>query len=840
MTESTQATPTTSIWNVRRLALVLTGIIVGQAVLYGPALLGNGVLLPLGVLAEDGKYVPHSPDAPRIESPTPVLIDLVAITEPGRIFAAKEIAAGRLPRWTPHEFGGVPVTWPQYSPYFLLTALSETPFLIAWVQLLGALVAGLGAYVFCARVLRLGPWPSTLAAWCYPFTAWFILWQGYAAVVPVIGLPWILHSIDRCARGIRGAGIGLAIVTGLVMVSGNPDIAGQVILVAGLFTLWCVWDVHRRQSLRFVLSKGGLRLALGFGLGFMLASPYILPFRDYANTSIRLSRRGGGVEERPPVGLLALPQIVLPDMYGTYAEPKACPLLEPAVGNQLESPAQCYTGLLATLLLAPWAFRDRRRRSASVFLLVLTGVGLSWTLNVPGMVQLLRLPFLKLMSHNRLVFASSFAILALAAIGLEVLIAEKPWRSKWWILQGALLSGVLGWCIYRSVVFPEPLATIFEKQIKQGNPDFWARTPLAVQEAKRWFSTHYQRSAALCASALALWLLLKLRPSGKRFALPVIGLLMFGDLVLFGIGKRVVHDPLLYYPEVPALKQVATGTPGREICISCLPANFAQAAGLYDIRGFDSVDPERWLKLLWIASGEEGKHSDYAATQYFVPRMWFGPPNDILFAPVLDMLSVRYAIFRGTPPKDLVPRFRSEDYWVMENPRALPRVFVPKRVESITKDDDLLHALARKEFNPSEVAYVSSNLAMWGTIRGRAAIKEEIPTRVVIEANMETRGLLVLADNWDKGWQAFVNGKATPVLRTNYAIRGVVLPPGPSTVEFRYEPRGLVLGNRLALAAIAAMLVWIALLLRRRTPEPASPSVPGVATVTSALPAIPV
>jgi hypothetical protein len=824
MSAECEATPKKKAGNARSLVLVAVGIVVGQGVLYGPALTGSKILLPLGVLAENTKYIPHSPGQPEIESPKPVLLDLLTITEPDRRFAAKELSAGRFPLWTPHEFGGVPFTWPKYSPYFLLTALSESPFFIAWVQVLAALVAGFGAFAFCSRVLKLSDWPSILAAWCYPLTGWFILWQGFAAAMPVTWLPWILYAVERTVRGIRGAGIGLAVVTALALVSGNPDVAGQVLLVAGLFALWCVWDVHRRGCIRFWGRKGGLTLAMGFGLGILLAAPNLLPFHEYSKTSIRLARRGHGVEERPPFGLAALPQIVLPDMYGTFAEKGTCPLLEANQINQLESPAQIYTGLLVTFLLAPWAFRDRKRRSASVFFVALAGIGLAWTLNLPGFVQVLRLPFLNLMSHNRLVFASSFALLALAAIGLESMLFDthrRPWRWWWWQLP--LLAGFLGWCIYRSQVFPEPLATGFEKRIHDGNPDIWVPSLEALREAQAWFSHRYLKAAVLCAAGIALWLTLKFRPSTKRFAFPVVGLLMVVDLLLFGYGKRVTQDVSLYFPEVPALREVANATPGREIAIDCLPANLAQAVGLMDIRGFDSVDPERWLKLLWIASGTEGRHTDYAATQSFVPR-WRGvPPDEIRFPAVLDMVSVRYAIFRGVPGPAVRPRFRSEDYWVLENRHALPRVYIPNRVESVPSDDDVLRKLALPDFDAREVAYVNSNVAMWGTIRGEAKIKEETPTRIVVDAQMQTRGLLVLADNWDKGWRAYVNGKRTPILRTNYTIRGVLLPTGSSTVEFRYESPALALGNLLAVAAMSILLGWgTALRWRRRRPAQAA------------------
>jgi len=838
MREASEAMPSKRVGTLGKLALVAAGIVAGQAVLYGPALIGSKVLLPLGILGEQNKYIPHSPGSPEIESPKPVLLDLMAITEPDRRFAAKELSSGRFPRWTPHEFGGVPFTWPKYSPYFLLTALSESPFLIAWVQVLGALVAGFGAFAFCSRVLRLSDWPSILAAWCYPLTGWFILWQGFAAMVPVLGLPWLLYSIDRTVRGTRGAGIGLAVVTALVLVSGNLDIAGQVLLVAGLFTLWCVWDVHRRRCFHFIGSKRGLSLVLGIGLGFLLAAPSVLPFQEYASTSIRLARRGNGVEERPPIGIMALPQIVLPEMYGTFAEKGTCPLLEASQINQLESPAQIYTGLLAALLLAPWALRDRRRRSASLFFVGLAGFGLAWTLNVPGMVRVLRLPVLNLMSHNRLVFASSFAILALAAMGLESMLSDERRRQWWWWLQMSLILGFLGWCIYRSQILPEPLATEFEERIRDGQPDIWVPTLDVLREAKVWFTHRYQKAAVLCLAGLAIWLVWRFRPSAGRFAIAVVGILMLADLLSFGYGKRVTSDPALYFPDIPALREMAKAAPGREFCIDCMPANMAQAIGLMDIRGFDSVDPERWLRLLWVASGTEGEHFDYAATQSFQPRWKIVAPDEIRFPAVLDMVSVRYAIFRGKPLPGIRPRFRSEDYWVLENRHALPRVYVPARVESVPNDDEALRRLEDPEFDPRDVAYVDASMSMWGTIRGKAEIREEVPTRIVVDAQMQTRGLLVLADNWDKGWRAYVNGKVTPILRTNYSIRGVVLPSGASTVEFRYASPALALGHTLAAAAITILLGWgAALVLRRRKHAPTAAAT--LSQPASALPITP-
>lgn len=97
--------------------------------------------------------------------------------------------------------------------------------------------------------------------------------------------------------------------------------------------------------------------------------------------------------------------------------------------------------------------------------------------------------------------------------------------------------------------------------------------------------------------------------------------------------------------------------------------------------------------------------------------------------------------------------------------------------------------------------------------RGTAQITNEIPTRVTLSVQMETPGLVVLADNWDQGWRAYWNGKRLPVLRTNYAVRGVVVPAGKGTLEFVYQPVSLFVGFGLAGFAAVVLLGWGAILI---------------------------
>ena len=155
------------------------------------------------------------------------------------------------------------------------------------------------------------------------------------------------------------------------------------------------------------------------------------------------------------------------------------------------------------------------------------------------------------------------------------------------------------------------------------------------------------------------------------------------------------------------------------------------------------------------------------------------------------------------------------DYWVLVNSNALERAFIPQRVECLPDKNSRLSRLSSDEFNPREVAFVESPLDLSAPCQGKAQILEEIPTRVTVAMRMETPGLLVLADRWDTGWKAYLNGKRVSILRTNHAVRGVVVPAGEGTVQFRYEPASFTWGLRLCAGAVLVLLGWALVAVRK-------------------------
>ncbi|HWX18683.1 MAG TPA: hypothetical protein VN578_02140 [Candidatus Binatia bacterium] len=822
-----------------RLGIVLAGIVLGQAILYGPSLIGSKILLPLETLALPDAYLPRTPETENFESVDHTRLDLAYYVEPSRRFAAAEFHAGRFPAWIPYEFCGSPFMWARFSPFLTLESLTPSPVALAWAQLLMAVVAGLGACLFFDRGLGVGFWPAAICAWCYPLTGFFTFWQGFDTGLAVYWLPWLLLAVDRTVRGLSPfAPLALGLATALTLVSGHLDVAAQVLLGSGLYALWCLVDVCRearskpaltqseqrmpndieagslrassRNSAASVLNHGRVALGLvaGWTFGFLLAAPYFLPVLEYTRTGARIAWRSSGGEERPPIGLASLPEVVLPDMYGSF-EKGSYPIYPQQQINLQESPAAAYVGVLATLFAAPLAFCSRRHRRINWFFVFLAGFGLSWCLNLPGLVHLLRLPGLNMMSHNRLVFLTAFALLALAAVGLEALSGEPIQWRRWLLLPSLLPFAFCGWCVYRNLFPADEIDKFMKKGLAHGGQFGWIHNLDDLQRLQSWFAQHYSASALLCGLAVVAWWLLWSRRSWQRRLVPVLGAVLVGDLLWFADGRSAQCDPALYFPPIPVLQQVANSSFGRIIGYDCLPAILPVFCGLHDIRGYDGVDPARMVELVRTAGEPNSTTPDYARTQWLIPKTTRTPDGGIRLPPVLDMLGVRYVIFRGTPPPEMHPAFQSPDYWVMVNPAALPRVFVPQRVELVTNDQERLEKLASPGFDPRQVAYVESPVSLPSSCQGQVEVREESPTRITATVHMKTPGLVVLADRWDGGWQAWLDGKSVPILQVNHAIRGVVVPAGAGTLKFSYQAASFTWGLRLFATAALAMLGWL-------------------------------
>ena len=136
--------------------------------------------------------------------------------------------------------------------------------------------------------------------------------------------------------------------------------------------------------------------------------------------------------------------------------------------------------------------------------------------------------------------------------------------------------------------------------------------------------------------------------------------------------------------------------------LKCFPPNLNLMSGLQDVRGYDAVDPARYVQLLKLACDPKQPSVSYAATQMVNPKL-LDDGNELKLHPVADLLNVRYIIARKRPP-GLAVLWNQDDYCILENRHALLRAFVPRTVRVVQSDEEMLAFMEPVEFNPVRVS----------------------------------------------------------------------------------------------------------------------------------------
>jgi len=260
--------------------------------------------------------------------------------------ARRELLAGRLPLWNPHQDGGVPLLGNGQSA--LLSPL-VWPALLAGVEhgwnlslLLRVLVLAAGAWTWL-RALGRSRGATVAGVLMVSLAGPVIAWLEHPHTLAVAGAPWLLAGIERGRRDGRGAWLLVAAGSWLVLVGGHPETALMVAALAGARLL--------------VVGPGprGVAAACGAGLtGALLAAPVLLPLAEYLVLSE--ARQGAGRHG------FVLPWTALPG------------LLWPGAGAPEGVESALCVSVVGAGLAAAGAFLTWRAAAGRFWLLVALGV----------------------------------------------------------------------------------------------------------------------------------------------------------------------------------------------------------------------------------------------------------------------------------------------------------------------------------------------------------------------------------------------------------------------------------------------------------------------------------
>jgi len=250
----------------------------------------RGVLLSTDIRST---RLPWAPLYPARSIQSPALSDPLWQFAPWLSFARRELAAGRLPLWNPHQDGGVPLLG-----NFISSLLSP----LVWPALalgLGAgwnasllarvLLAALSAFLFL-RELGRSRTGSALGAVAFSLSGAFIAWLEHPQTLAVAPVPLLLLAVRRGVRAPTGAAsaraaAGIAIATFLVLAGGHPETALMAALAA-VGVLVATGRTHPHPIRSRAAAIGG---AIA---GAALAGPALLPSLEYFGLSV--AREGEG------------------------------------------------------------------------------------------------------------------------------------------------------------------------------------------------------------------------------------------------------------------------------------------------------------------------------------------------------------------------------------------------------------------------------------------------------------------------------------------------------------------------------------------------------------------
>lgn len=303
-----------------------------------------------------------------------------------------------------------------------------------------------------------------------------------------------------------------------------------------------------------------------------------------------------------------------------------------------------------------------------------------------------------------------------------------------------------------------------------------------------------QLSLALLAGAGAS-VLTGLRGKTGRILAAALPLLVATDLIRWELRLRKMDSTA---PRADVLvDQYIKGSPGAFRIESVEPAPVLnQRMG----RGFDWVTGYHTAPLAQFADFYGG-----ASSAGLLPAILPWMNARYLVAGTSQQAGDRYTARNKVDGPD--PVFGKEAHYMLcESADYAPRAWLAVGVAQAPAPAETLSLLAK--YPPSSgLAVVNSQGITLPRRPGGGTVKfiRQTPNAVDMEASARNDGLLVLSDSFYPAWEARVDGKRVPILRTNWIFRGVEVPAGRHKVAFQWNSVVFNVGLWLS------MLSWIIL-----------------------------
>jgi hypothetical protein len=177
--------------------------------------------------------------------------------------------------------------------------------------------------------------------------------------------------------------------------------------------------------------------------------------------------------------------------------------------------------------------------------------------------------------------------------------------------------------------------------------------------------------------------------------------------------------------------------------------------------------------------------------------------------PTLNMLNARYII--------LPPTQQGESVSLRLNDQALGAAWFVKEVKPLSTPAQVMSAITY--LHPKDTALVlEKDKGLFGSFTGSSdstasiALVNNDNDRITYTSRSTSTGFGVFSEiYYEDGWVATIDGKETPIIRTNYVLRGLVIPAGEHKIEFQFKPASFYKSQQAGM--VSSVLIWLLLFM---------------------------
>lgn len=707
--------------------------------------------------------------------------DLITQLYPWRHLTIESWKKGEVPLWNPYSFSGTQHAGNyQSAPFSPFNSLFLVlPEIDAWslLVLLQPLLAGLFMYLF-VRTLGNSRVAGVMAALSFMFCGFAVVWMGYGTLVhAVLWLPLILmgvHGFVTSRKWIYAVLIPFGIAASLV--SGHFQIS---LYVLGFTIAYCIYVPLAHKQKKYLLQLAALVV-----LGIVFALPQLVP----AFTAYSQSSRSANFWNHGSIPFRYLITMVAPDFYGN-----------PVTRNDWFGQYAEWASFAGVIPLILALYASIRKRGVTIFF---TGAAVfSLLLATPtplnSFLYWLRIPVLSTSAGSRIIVLFSFSVAVLSAIGLDSI--ANDWKKNvkkpaiivisvaggfFFILWLTLLAG--------TILPPDKLAIAVRNSIL---PSFFAGAAVLILISG----------------------FIKIRKISFVFLLPILLLFLTGaDSVRYAKKWMPFESREYMFPRIDVIQFLQTTAGGQRI-YGTFGNELITYFGLASIEGYDAVYQSRYGEFI-SAAGD----GNIGTPQRSVVSL---NKNGKYAQTYLDLLGVRYLVHRVSDGQQVwaypfwkfaseyVQVYKDPQYEVYENTRAFPRARLASGYQVQIHPQEILSLLLSEEF-PRDTYVILEQKPGLEPMPGEGSVTtvSETPNTLTLVSRTSVPKLLYVADVYETGWRAYVDGKEVPVYRANFAFRAIDISPGEHEIIFVYKPASV---HYAIFVSVGSMVVFLFLAGRK-------------------------